>query len=146
MGVIILNNSTCAVKKVSLNIIRIQKVTILLSIAALLFITSGCGFGRSTEVSHGNDSNNPPIINTGSVTISWDEPTTNSDGTTLTDLGGYNIYYGMSSGNYSNSVNLGRQPGATISNLSAGTWCFAVTSYDLSGNESVLSGDVCTVI
>ena len=108
--------------------------------AALLFIISGCGSHRS------NEANNPLPINTGSVTLSWDEPTTNADGTSLEDLGGYNIYYGMSSGNYSNSVNLGRQPGATISNLSAGTWCFAVTSYDLSGNESDFSGDVCTVI
>ena len=32
--------------------------------------------------------------------LTWDPPTTNTDGTTLADLAGYKIYYGQSSGNY----------------------------------------------
>ena len=28
------------------------------------------------------------------VTLSWDPPTTNADGTPLTDLAGYKVYYG----------------------------------------------------
>jgi hypothetical protein len=80
---------------------------------------------------------------TGSVTLAWLTPTTNPDGTQLSDIGGYNVYYGMSSGNYSNLLNLGNQPGTTICNLSAGTWFFTVKAYDLSGNECNFSNEVC---
>ncbi len=146
-----MNNSTRTVNEVLLKIISIQKLTILLSIAALLFFATGCGRGIFENYSgNGNDpsppSNDPSPPLTGSVSFSWSAPMTNANGTYLSDLGGYNIYDGMSSRTYSNSVNVGSQTGATISSLSAGIWCFAVTSYDLSGNESDFSNEACTVI
>ena len=39
-------------------------------------------------------------IATGSTTLEWVAPTLNDDGTTLTDLDGYIIFYGTSSRNY----------------------------------------------
>ncbi|MDH3432879.1 MAG: putative Ig domain-containing protein, partial [Gammaproteobacteria bacterium] len=41
-----------------------------------------------------------PIVILGSVTLSWIAPTQNEDGTALTDLAGYKIYWGTTSGSY----------------------------------------------
>jgi len=35
----------------------------------------------------------------GSALLSWNAPSTNEDGTPLTDLAGYKIYYGTATGN-----------------------------------------------
>ena len=42
----------------------------------------------------------------GTATLTWDPPTTNVDATPLTDLGGYKLYYGTASGNYTINVNI----------------------------------------
>jgi len=77
------------------------------------------------------------------VTLSWDAPTTNADGTTLTDLAGYNVYYGTSSGNYSQNIDVGNVLNYMASNLENGVvYYFAVTAYDTSGNESDYSNEV----
>lgn len=82
---------------------------------------------------------------TGSVTLSWEAPVLNSDGSELNDLAGYKIYYGSSS-NYTNSIDVGNYTSASISSLSSGSWCFATTAYDSSGNESAYSNESCTTI
>ena len=81
---------------------------------------------------------------TGSVTLSWLPPTTNSDNTPLADLAGYKVYYGMSAGSYTNSKTI-YNPGITsyvVGNLVAANWYFAVTAFDSSGNESGYSNQV----
>ncbi|MGE0115144.1 MAG: putative Ig domain-containing protein [Steroidobacteraceae bacterium] len=78
---------------------------------------------------------------TGSATISWMPPTTNTDGSTLTNLAGYKIYYGTSSSNLTSTVAVSSGLSAyVISNLPAGTWYFAIASINSSGAESSLSG------
>jgi len=75
------------------------------------------------------------------VTLSWDAPTTNADGTPLTDLAGYKIYWGSSQNNYPNSKVL-TNPGlssAVVDQLTPATWYFVVTAYDAYGNESAYS-------
>jgi hypothetical protein len=76
------------------------------------------------------------------VTLSWTPPTQNSDGSSLTDLAGYNVYYGTSSGNYTSTINVGNVTTYTFTTLAAGTYYLAVTAYDTSGNQSVYSGEV----
>jgi hypothetical protein len=77
------------------------------------------------------------------INLSWDAPTTNADGTPLTDLAGYKIYYGLSSGNYSQNINVGNVLTYTVRNLLANiTYYFVATAYDLSGNESAYSNEV----
>ena len=78
---------------------------------------------------------------TGSATISWTAPTQNVDGTPLTDLAGYRIYYGTSAASLSNSVTIASSTATsyTIGNLSSATWYFAVSSYASTGQESALS-------
>jgi hypothetical protein len=69
-------------------------------------------------------------------TVAWNP---NSE----SDLAGYKVYYGNSSGIYDNSVNVGNQTNYTIPNLAIGkTIYIAVTALDLSGNESVYSDEV----
>ncbi|WP_405233557.1 putative Ig domain-containing protein [Lentisalinibacter salinarum] len=74
----------------------------------------------------------------GSVTLSWSPPTENTDGTALTDLAGYRIYWGTTSGSYPNSVTIDN-PGVTtyvVENLVPDTYEFVATSYNTSGVES----------
>jgi len=82
------------------------------------------------------------------ATLSWYPPLTDTDGTTLTNLAGYKIYYGTTSFTYTQIVNVGltsnpAAPAYTLVNLSMGnTYYFAVTAYDNSGHESAFSSQV----
>ncbi|RJQ18918.1 MAG: PKD domain-containing protein [Nitrospiraceae bacterium] len=79
----------------------------------------------------------------GSANLSWGEPTTNVDETPLTDLFGYKIYYGTTSGTYSYNIDIGNVTSYEVTDLTDGTiYYFAVTAYDTSGNESGYSGEV----
>ncbi len=83
----------------------------------------------------------------GEATLFWDPPTTNTDGSTLTDLGGYIVYYGTSSGQYDNMIDAGNVITWNVANLPEGrNYYFAVTAYDIAGNESDFSNEVTKVI
>ena len=75
------------------------------------------------------------------TTIAWTAPTTNNDGSPLTDLAGYNLYYGTSSGNYTNTVRVGNATTYTL-NLAAGSYYFVATAYNSLGVESSDSNQV----
>ncbi len=77
------------------------------------------------------------------ATLTWDPPRTNADGTPLTDLAGFKVYYGTSSRNYTSSLDVGNVTTRTVTNLADGpTYYFAVTAYDAMRNESSLSNEV----
>jgi hypothetical protein len=81
------------------------------------------------------------------ATLTWAASTTNVDGTPLTNLAGYKIYYGTASANYSQNVDVGNVTTSTVSSLNDGlTYFFAVTSYDSSGVESAYSNEVSKTI
>jgi hypothetical protein len=73
----------------------------------------------------------------GSATLNWNAPTTNTDGSPLNDLAGYKVYWGTSQGNYPNSqtLNVGIQT-FVVEPLTPATWYFVVTARDTDGNES----------
>lgn len=79
-----------------------------------------------------------------SVTVSWVPPTKHTDGTPVI-LSGYRVYYGVSPGQYSTSLQVS---GATITSvvlqgLTAGqTWYFAVKAIGSTGAESVFTREV----
>jgi hypothetical protein len=84
----------------------------------------------------------PKSASTGTATLDWTPPTENSDGSSLTNLAGYTVYYGTSPDSLTESVKISN-PGLTaytVSNLTSGTWYFAVTSYSSAGVESIRSG------
>lgn len=74
----------------------------------------------------------------GTATISWIPPTENTDGSPLTDLGGYRIYYGTNRTNLDQIVEL-NNPGLTryvLGNLSPATWYFTMSAFRTNGTES----------
>ncbi len=84
----------------------------------------------------------------GTVTLSWQAPTENADGTPLVDLRGYKVHFGTKSKTYSSTVQVGN-PGLTtyvVQNLPAGEYYFALTSYNSAGIESSLSPEVSTQV
>lgn len=85
-----------------------------------------------------------PPPSTGTVTISWTPPTQNTDGSALTNLAGYHIYYGTSQSNLNQVVNITNPGLATyvLSNLSVATYYFAMTAITSSGLESSRSNVV----
>lgn len=93
---------------------------------------------------------NAPPVTTSSVTISWTPPTQNTDGSTLTALAGYYIYYGTSPSNLSSATRVQiagtSMTSYTITDLTSGTWYFAMSAYDSSGNQSALTNSGSTTI
>ena len=78
---------------------------------------------------------------TGSVTLNWTAPTQNEDGSTLTDLAGYTIYWGTTPGNYTDTTTI-NNPGITtftVDGLAPGTYEFVATSLNAAGIESTYS-------
>lgn len=85
----------------------------------------------------------------GTATLTWTPPTQNIDGSPLTDLAGYIVYWGTSSGSYSNSIRLSN-PGLTsyvVDNLLNGTtYYFVTTAYNDVGLESSFSNEASKAI
>jgi hypothetical protein len=80
-------------------------------------------------------------VATGSASLSWSAPTQNTNGTPLTDLAGYTIYYGTNSSELTQTIQVA-DPSATsyvVSNLSAGTYYFAVAAYTAVATQSAQS-------
>mgnify|MGYP001400307269 CR=1 FL=1 len=74
------------------------------------------------------------------ATLSWDPPTSYSDGSPISSLGGYKIYTGTAPGNYSQNIDVGNITSYILSSLNdATTYYFAVIAYDASGVVSDFS-------
>jgi Putative Ig domain len=77
----------------------------------------------------------------GTATLNWSPPLDNTDGTVVSGLAGYKIYYGTSSNALNQTVQVANAglSSYTLSNLTSGTWYFGVTAYTSSGTESAMS-------
>lgn len=86
----------------------------------------------------------PPPPATGTALIRWTPPTTNTDGSALTNLAGWRIEYGpvgIAGPNLNRSVSVSG-PALTsyvVEGLTAGPWAFAVRAVASTGAESVPS-------
>lgn len=80
-------------------------------------------------------------------TLHWQAPTQNVDGSPLTDLAGYNVYWGTASRSYQSSHTID-DPGVTEWEVTAppGTYYFALTAFDAEGSESGYSNEVIKTI
>lgn len=87
-------------------------------------------------------------VATGSATLSWTPPTTNTDGSPLTNLAGYRVYWGPAAGNYTSSVALNNAglSAYVVTNLAPGRYYFAVTAMSSTGAESAFSNVASKVI
>jgi len=104
----------------------------------------------TTTVVAGNKAIAPVKIVTtnGVATLDWMPPTSNSDGSALTNLAGYTVYYGTSRNDLSQSIKVSN-PGLAsyaVTGLNSGTWYFAVTSYSADGIESSRTTTISTTI
>jgi hypothetical protein len=76
----------------------------------------------------------------GSTILTWQPPAANEDGSTLTDLAGYRVYWGTTPGTYSRSTQLNPTSRThTVTGLARGTWYFVVTALNSQGVESSYS-------
>jgi hypothetical protein len=77
----------------------------------------------------------------GSATLEWVAPTENTNGTALTDLAGYRIYYGTSATAMTQTAQIANPNLVSyeVSNLSPGAWYFSVRSYNSANVESSAS-------
>ena len=80
----------------------------------------------------------------GRATLSWAAPAERTDGSALTNLAGFRIYFGSSAGDLRYVIEV-KDPGArswVVEDLTLGTWYFAATAFDSVNAESVRSGVV----
>jgi len=120
-------------KKFAIAIARAENVSLGTTTSAIVTIDGGAATTSTT---------------TGTATLSWTAPTLYSNGTPLTDLAGYNLYYGKTSTTMTNVIAV-NDPASTsyvIRNLAPGTWYFAVVAYDTQAIESTFSNLVSKTI
>ena len=84
----------------------------------------------------------------GSATVLWTPPTQNQDGSALTNLAGFRIYYGKGPNALTQMTSLAGPAlnSHEFNNLASGTWYFAVAAYTGEGVESELSDVVSKTI
>jgi hypothetical protein len=131
-----------------------KKACFVLFVSLIITSLFGCGGGGgAANLDASTSSNVNQTVTDGVVlTLAWDAPTTNTDGSSLnpaTDLSLYKIYYGTASLTYTTVVNVINPGTTTISetlNLSPGTYYFSVTTVDASGQESSYSNEVMKTI
>ena len=87
------------------------------------------------------------------VKLSWNPPTTYTDNSELTDLGGYKVFWGTSSGNYTKNETvltcvgcpdpIGTETEMACIPVAPGqTYHFAATAFNANGTESAYSEEV----
>lgn len=120
----LLLNYHAEVKGLEIELRRWRTLAIVAVLTAVLLLLAGAAKGAS-------------------VTLAWDPPTNNVDGTPVTDLAGYKILYGTNSGGYTSVTNVGNVTTGTVSSLMAGTmYYFVARAYNTFGDESDNSNEL----
>jgi hypothetical protein len=83
----------------------------------------------------------PPQAATGAAMLSWLAPTQNTDGSAVTNLGGYRVYHGTTPGALNDVFQVAgaATTSYTVSQLAPGTHYFAVAAYTSAGVEGAIS-------
>ncbi len=119
--------------------------SLLLAFVALL-TASACNRGDSAGGAAAADT--AATVDGGSAKLSWIPPTSNSDGSKLTTLAGYKIYYGTSPQYLQRTIDI-KDPSVTeytIENLPPYTYYFVITAYNADGTESSRSNIVTKIV
>jgi len=87
---------------------------------------------------------------TTNITLSWVAPVVREDNSalSLSAIAGYNIYYGTTQGQYTNSTNIndGSATSYSFNNFFPATYFFVITTIDTDGRESQYSGEIIITI
>ncbi len=106
---------------------------------------TGTSSGTDQPPVVGGDGTNQTVA-PNNVSLAWDMPTTYVDGTPLTDLAGFKVYYGTESGIYPQVIDVRDTTSYSSGALGPGTYYFAVTAYDSYRSESEFSNEISTTI
>jgi hypothetical protein len=112
---------------------------------------STTGTGSSSNSSSGatsGSSSSGAVTSPTNVTLSWSAPTENTNGSALTNLTGYIIYYGTSASAMTQTIDVNTVGMLTyvVDNLSAGSWYFQIVAVNSAGEQSSPSATVSTSI
>ena len=131
-------------------------VTLALAACGSVGVTSSSGASSQSGTSVTSTDSNPlaasppslPAPSVAGVTLSWDAPDENTDGSALTNLAGYRIYYGANADDLSQVINI---PGVgmttyVIDDLASGTYYFSIRAYNSQGAESASSNIISDTI
>lgn len=108
---------------------------------------SGNGNNRNNGNGNGNNGNgNGNGVGQGSASfsLSWTAPTQNTDGSALTDLAGYRVYFGLNSGRYTEAIRIDTV-GITryvVDNVPLDTYFVVMTAVTAKGLESDYTNEV----
>jgi hypothetical protein len=85
------------------------------------------------------------VVPVASLSLSWQAPTENVDGTPLSGLASYQIHYGTNSGEYDSMTEVSGDALSHTLSVPVGTYYVAMTVTDNQGNASGLSNEVTLV-
>ena len=106
-------------------------------------LSTGTSFSLTCSNANGNAMAMVSVTVNGNLTLSWVAPSENVDGSALTDLAGYRIYWGVASRSYDDHVQLNDATATTHTVvLPEGDYYVAMTALDDDGNESAHSNEV----
>lgn len=112
-----------------------------------IFASAGCGGSGEAGVAGAPA---PPAAPAApySATVSWSVPALNTDGTLLTDITGYRVYYGNDALNLTQSVLVAGAGNTShvVGGLSQGTYYFAVATLNSMGVVSDLSNTASRIV
>ena len=121
------------------NFSRLRYLLALILVLPLVACSGGDGDLSSSSNSSSSSSSS-------SAKLSWVAPSAREDNSVLvlSDIAGFRIYYGASSGDYSNTIDINDHTAtqAVLAGLPSGTYFIAVTTVDVDGRESSYSAEV----
>jgi hypothetical protein len=82
------------------------------------------------------------VTATGQLSINWNPPDLNTDGSPVSGISGYRIHHGRNSGEYSEVIEVSGDLTSFSTVVEAGTHYVAMTAIDLEGDESALSNEI----
>lgn len=130
----------------------INFISKLASVLFFALILLNCGGGTTNTVADTGNGSGGEGSNgggTGVASLTWQPPAANTDGTSLTNLAGYKIYYSTVVGDYSTVIPINSIGITTyvIENLPNGnTYYFVITAINSDGVESAYSTSVSKTI
>lgn len=129
-----------------LRLIALKRCLALVAVSVVLVACGGGGGSSAQSVSPqstsgGSTSDQDGI---GQATLSWTAPDENTDGTPVTNLAGYRIYYGTVADALDQVIDIPSVGLTTyvVENLTVGTYFFSIRAYNSAGAESALSNIV----
>ena len=111
-------------------------------LVVMLSLASACSREDSIEDCLGRSVSVADLHN--SIVLKWNAPLTRTDGSPIGELSGYKVYYGVETDDLRCVIEIGDPKAVTwkVTDLSPGTWHFAVVSVDSAKIESQQSGVV----